>query len=294
MGDQEEEENFLELVLVRRESGASVNRRFGRELGELHDGTYTEAPASVHISNDNRLNQVNIENGYEPSLNTSRKVIDFLLKWGWVPIVFVLGSILVVAYIAYTNRDVTPVEIPVWNTTTTEQNLKISVNSSMCNYNYTCTCSSAVNAHVGCCSGCYLAESMGQCGLTVNVQYWNISKARAVSKIYLLVTADGVDFWQTGYALPVTGIDLIDMENPHLFPASAALYTNGTGIIKDGCFGTQASVAIIGCLTTKNLTATKTRGFPAKACDYVQGICTRLNNVWTTGKCSVLPYKRFD
>mmetsp|Transcript_610 Transcript_610/g.2148 ORF Transcript_610/g.2148 Transcript_610/m.2148 type:complete len:409 (-) Transcript_610:40-1266(-) len=168
-----------------------------------------------------------------------------------------------------------PTELPDNFTLYENSTLRVKPTNSSCSYERSCPdyCTEAVNEVVGCCKGCYLAAE-GDCGLTVNVTYSHIPPSQSneeIAKIYILVSNDGSFFWQTGWPVPVTN------------NREETLNGTGSAQVTDGCYGPPASVVIVGCLSTYDLTAKTFDEFPLSACATYWGYCTHLNDVWVAG-----------
>jgi len=141
--------------------------------------------------------------------------------------------------------------------------VRLSFASSTCNYERSCTdfCTSIEVEHQqGCCIGCGLATD---CNFNVTVNWYNVPRLLQRQRIFLLVTLDGNDFYQTGYAPFVEG------------------GVDGEAVIADGCFSeSHQYVAVVGCLTSLDLQDDRYHGFPLRECNSTWGICIPTNQVF--------------
>jgi len=120
--------------------------------------------------------------------------------------------------------------------------------------NCTKTCDTIYIEHLtGCCWGCGIADI---CSFPVIVNWTSIPQLGYRVRVFLFVSLDGTNFFQSGNAPIVVN-------------------STGYGIVGDGCFGEIGHpMILVACLTANDETDQSYAGFPASHCMSSFGICT--------------------
>jgi hypothetical protein len=124
-----------------------------------------------------------------------------------------------------------------------------------CSFSRNCTktCDTIYLEHLtGCCWGCGIADT---CSFPVIVNWTNVPEFAYRVRIFLFVTLDGTNFFQSGNGPIVVN-------------------STGSAIVGDGCFGEIGHpMILVACLTSNDETDASYVGFPASHCISSFGIC---------------------
>jgi hypothetical protein len=181
-------------------------------------------------------------------------------------------------------------ETPLYN----HDMVSITLGSSgdKCQYVRSCLpyCESVEVEHqVGCCTGCGIPYN---CNFNVTVHWKNVPAKKIPQFIWLLVTLDGSEFYQTGYAPAIGILQSLDnsssiSNNSKIDPSgtnsivNSSATSNGEAVISDACFSTADQViAIVACMSTSYMQDATFDGFPASECISSWGLCVATNNVF--------------
>ena len=224
---EEDEESTLTTAsssVLSKKTGTTLFSKFSKRSSSsvypVADGRFTEGPAvdnvveeedlfSPHNPLEKSTNDIGLtSSGSTPIKYSTVKKLGRVCSWLGVLCLFIFGFGIFFAILSITATITAESEPQRFNATEALSNstLFLAPLNNHCNLNYTVPdgCNSKINELEGCITGCYLSETEGDCGLTFNVNYTDIPRTKDLSKIYLLATADGTHFWQTGRPLPIT------------------------------------------------------------------------------------------